>query len=151
MEDIYLFSFSNVGYLDYARHSLLSLQRVGLLKYFTYFCLDDEIYQRLLDDNLGFKPEKNQNYKEVEGPFVVKHTDYLEWEPTKERYEYFRQGLKWDTLLENMITFKRLRDKKLDRPTKMNYAGVASSNSTFITARMCETIENKMDVPEIKK
>ena len=88
MEDIYLFSFSNVGYLDYARHSLLSLQRVGLLKYFTYFCLDDEIYQRLLDDNLGFKPEKNQNYKEVEGPFVVKHTDYLEWEPTKERYEY---------------------------------------------------------------
>jgi len=70
---------------------------------------------------------------------------------TKEQYEYFRRGLRWDTLLTNMIMFKRLRDKALGKSSKLNYAGVSHANSTFITARMCETVENKNAIPEIKR
>jgi len=70
---------------------------------------------------------------------------------TKERYEYFRQGLKWEPLLENVRTFKRLRDRKHGKPAKFRGADAIRFNSTLITVRMCETIENSKELPEIIK
>ena len=70
---------------------------------------------------------------------------------TKERYEYFRQGLKWDKLLENVKMFKWLRDRKTGRPRKFWHHDAVRFNSTLITVRMCETIENMPDLQDIIK
>ena len=55
---------------------------------------------------------------------------------TKEKYEYFRPPLKWDTLLENIKRFQKMRDE----------GGYITNTSV----RMCITPENREYVHKIK-
>jgi len=56
---------------------------------------------------------------------------------TKDKYEYFRPPLKWDTLLENIERFQRMR--------------TAGGYKTITTVRMCETPENASYIQHAKQ
>lgn len=57
-------------------------------------------------------------------------------EMEKEKYEYFRRGLSWDTVLANVERFQQLRNR--------------GRYKTITTVRMCETRESLPRVPAIK-
>jgi len=86
--------------------------------YTNAYALDEDMAQQLLDARLT-----QINYS-VDGA-------------DKETYESLRIGLKWETVLENIKRFQKIKEK--------------GGYNTLTVVRMCETKENSHMIPEIVK